>query len=449
MRYTPHTGPEREAMLAAIGVKRVEDLFAAIPADIRLDRPLDLPEPSSELEALRLLRDRAGRNLGASRLACFAGAGAYDHFSPAVVDSIISRSEFYTAYTPYQAEVSQGTLQSIYEFQSLTCRLFGMEVANASMYDAGSALAETCHMARDITRRERVLVSASVHPAARAVIRTYCRGLNVPVDELELEHGITGTRSLAGRLDDRTAAVIVQNPNFFGSVEPLGEIGRLAHDAGALLVTAVDPVSLGVLAPPGAFDADIAVAEGQGLGLGLNFGGPYLGMMATKRKFVRNLPGRLVGRTADVDGRTGYVLALQTREQHIRREKATSNICTNQALMALAASVWLAWFGRTGLEELGRQCLAKTKYLAAGIAGVPGFTVENERPFFKEFAVRCPVPARQVVERGLDHGLLCGVDLGRFDPAWSDRLLVAVTEQRTRAELDRYLDFLRSLAGGA
>jgi glycine dehydrogenase subunit 1 len=447
LKYTPHTDADRAAMLSAIGVKRVEDLFSTIPADIRLDRDLDLPEPVSELEALRLLRERACANRGADRLTCFAGAGAYDHFAPAVVDSIISRSEFYTAYTPYQAEVSQGTLQSIYEFQTLTCRLLGMEVANASMYDAGSALAETCHMARDITRRERILVSKSVHPSARGVIRTYCHGLDVPVQEIELEHGVTGPESLAAHLDDKVAAVIVQSPGFLGSVDPLGDISRLAHDAGALLVVAADPVSLGVLAPPGAFGADIAVAEGQGLGLGLSFGGPYLGMLATRRRFIRNMPGRLVGRTVDVDGRTGYVLALQTREQHIRREKATSNICTNQALMALVASVWLSWFGRTGLRELGRQCLAKAKYLAEGIGKVPGFTVENERPFFKEFSVRCPVPAGQVIEAGLDRDLLCGVDLGRFDAAWSHRLLVAVTEQRTRAELDAYVDFLTASFG--
>jgi glycine dehydrogenase subunit 1 len=447
MRFTPHTPEDQRLMLERIGVASVADLFSGIPDDIRLKRDLNLPRPASEPEVLRLLRERAQQN--ANRLTCFAGAGAYDHYSPAIVDQVISRSEFYTAYTPYQAEVSQGTLQSIYEFQSLVCRLFDMEVANASMYDAGSALAETTHMARDITRRHEVLVSAGVNPAHVDVIRTYAHGLNVPIEPVRLAGGVTDLAALTTALDNTVAAVVVQHPNLYGSIEDMTAIAGLCHDAGALLIAAVDPVSLGVLAPPGAYGADIAVAEGQSLGIPLSFGGPYLGLLATRKKYVRNLPGRLAGRTTDVDGKTGYVLALQTREQHIRRDRATSNICTNQALVALAATVWLTWFGRTGLKELANQCLAKARYLADRIGEITGFRIENERPFFKEFTVRTPVPAAELVERGIKHGILAGVDLGRLlDESAGNQLLVAVTEQRTRAELDDYVQFLTDEFGG-
>jgi len=445
LKYTPHTADDRRKMLERIGVSGVDELFAGIPDDIRLRRPLTLPDPASEQEALALLGARAAANRGADRLVCFAGGGAYDHFSPAIVDQVISRSEYYTAYTPYQAEVSQGTLQSIYEFQSLVCRLFDMEVANASMYDAGSALAETTHMARDITRRSRVLVSDGVHPSYVEVVRTYAAGLGVPVETVPLQNLATDLSELERSLDDTTAACIVQHPNFFGTVEDVNKAAELAHAAGALFIVAADPVSLGVLAPPGSYGADVAVAEGQSLGLPLSFGGPYLGLLAVRRKYVRNMPGRLVGRTADVDGRTGYVLALQTREQHIRRERATSNICTNQALMALCANVWMAWYGREGIKELGRQCLSRAKYLAAAVDRLPGFELENRRPFFKEFTVTTPVPAADIVGRGIEHGILPGLDLGRFDPDWSKRLLVAVTEKRTREDMDRLVEFLEDI----
>jgi len=447
--FTPHTAEDRARMLERIGARSAEELFESIPAAIRLDRPLDLPEPVSEFELLARLKEIARRNAGGERLACFAGAGAYDHAGPAIVDTVVSRPEFYTAYTPYQAEVSQGTLQSIYEFQSLVCRLLGMGVANASMYDLGSALAETAHMARNITRRRRVLVSSSVHPAHLEVLRTYAHGLDIPVETVGLRDGVTDPELLRAALDDTVAAVAVQHPNFFGSIEPMPELSGITRAAGAMFVAAVDPVSLGALVPPGDYGADIAVAEGQALGLPLSFGGPYLGLLAAKKEHIRHLPGRLVGRTTDVEDRTGYVLALQTREQHIRRERASSNICTNQALMALAAAVWLAWFGRTGVRELARQCLSRARYLADRIADIPGFTIANTRPFFKEFAVLTPVPAADIVKQGLDHGLLAGVDLGRFNPEWRHLLLVAVTENRSRDQLDRYAEFLRREYAGA
>jgi glycine dehydrogenase subunit 1 len=433
-------------MLERIGVGSVEELFAGIPDDIRLKRPLDLPEPLSEPEAVAELKRLAAANSGTDRLVCFAGAGAYDHYIPAIVDTIISRPEFYTAYTPYQAEVSQGTLQAIYEFQSLVCRLYGMEVANASMYDCASALAEATHMARDITRRPRVVVAGSVNPNHVEVIRTYAHGLNIPIEMLPLAGNVVDAAALEKTAGPDTAAVIVQHPNFFGNLEPVRRISEIAHRAGALLVVSADPVSLGALEPPGAYDADIAVGEGQPLGIPLSFGGPYLGLMSARRRFIRNMPGRIVARTADVEGRTGFVLALQTREQHIRRERAGSNICTNQALCALAASVYLATMGRTGIAEVARQSMAKAHYLADAIARIRGFVPETSAPFFKEFTVRTPLPASQVVAAGLKQGILSGVDLGRFNPEWKNRLLVAVTEKRTRAEMDAYCAFLEGSA---
>ena len=444
MNYTPHTDADKTLMLKRIGVSSVEDLFSGIPTDIRVKDRLNLPEPVSEMEVLSELDRIAATNRDP---VCFAGAGAYDHYTPAIVDTIVSRPEFYTAYTPYQAEVSQGTLQAIYEFQSLVCRLFEMEVANASMYDCASALAETTHMARDETRRPRVLVSGGVHPDHVEVVRTYAHGLNIPIEPVPLAGDATDVAKLKAMLADDVAAVIVQHPNFLGSIEPMADMAAAVHEAGALLTVSVDPVSLGVLAPPGAYDADIAVAEGQSLGIPLSFGGPYLGLFAARKKFIRRMPGRISARTVDADGNTGYVLALQTREQHIRRERATSNICTNQALMALAANIYLSVMGREGIKAVARHCLSKARYLADAIAALPGFEVINQAPFFKEFTVSAPVPAHDVVAKGLDHGFLAGVDLGKFDEGWKNRLLVAVTEKRTRDDMDRLVGFLRGFAG--
>jgi len=435
-------------MLETIGVAGVAELFATIPDELRLKSELELPVPLSEMEVRSELDRLAAQVSSNDRVVCFAGCGAYDHYIPAVVDTIVSRSEFYTAYTPYQAEVSQGTLQSIYEFQSLVCRLFELEVANASMYDCASALAETAHMARDITRRPVVLVSDGVNPLYRAVAHTYAQGLNIPLEPVRLAHDATDLAALKGALSDRVAAVVVQHPNFFGTLEPVREISRLAHEAGALLISAVDPVSTGILAPPGAYGADIALAEGQSLGVPLSFGGPYLGLLATRKKHVRSIPGRLVARTTDVEGKTGYVLALQTREQHIRRERASSNICTNQALCALAAGVYLAWMGPDGMRQVAEQSLAKSHYLARAIGDVPGYAVWNTGPFFKEFVVRSPIPAARIVEAGLGRSILCGVDLGRFSDEWKNLLLVAVTEKRTKSEMDAFAALLAKECAG-
>ena len=431
-------------MLDRIGVRDVGELFSGIPGDIRVRGPLDLPEPLSEMEVLAELDRLADGN---RKLVCFAGGGAYDHFSPSIVDTIVSRPEFYTAYTPYQAEVSQGTLQAIYEFQSLVCRLFDMEVSNASMYDCASALAETTHLARDAAGRSRVLVSAGVNPAHREVVATYARGLDIPIEPVPLSGDVTDDRRLAAMLGGDVAAVVVQHPNYLGSIEPVHRIAEVAHAAGALLTVSVDPISLGVLAPPGAYGADIAVAEGQSLGIPLSYGGPYVGLLAARKQFIRRMPGRIVARTTDAAGRTGYVLALQTREQHIRREKATSNICTNQALVALAAGVYLSVMGREGIKAVAVQCLARAKYLADAIAALPGFGLINRAPFFKEFTVSTPVPAADIVTAGLDRGFLAGIDLGRYDAEWQNRLLVAVTEKRNRKEMDAFVDFLRPFGG--
>ncbi len=438
-------------MLERIGVASAKELFAGIPAGVRLNRPLNLPEPLSEPEAVAELLRLSAANAGTGQLTCFAGGGAYDHYVPAIVDTIISRPEFYTAYTPYQAEASQGTLQAIYEFQSLVCRLYGMEVANASMYDCASALAEATHMARDISRRPRILLAGSINPAHVEVVRTYAHGLNIPIEFVPLSGNVIDVDALARMFTTDVAALIIQHPNFFGNLEPVRHASEVVRKAGGVLVVSADPISLGAVEPPGAYDADIAVGEGQPLGIPLSFGGPYLGLMSAKKKYIRNLPGRIVARTADTEGKTGFVLALQTREQHIRRERATSNICTNQALCALAASVYMATMGKTGIAEVAGQSMAKAHYLARGIAEVSGFATETSAPFFKEFVVRTPVPAAQVVEAGIKRGILPGVALDRFhcptgaaeaNPEWKNRLLVAVTEKRTKAEMDAYCQFL-------
>jgi len=446
MTYTPHTTDDKRLMLERVGAKSFEELMAFIPPDVRLNRELSLPSPLSELGAVRLLNELAGANRNTAQMVSFLGGGSYDHYIPAVIDHIAARSEFYTAYTPYQAEVSQGTLQAIYEYQSLICELFDMEVSNASMYDGASALAEACHAARDITRRNKVVIVDSVNPHYVRVVETYTHGLCIPLTRVP-SCAACGDRSNLGALeaaiDDQTAAVLVQHPNFHGCLEPVREISRIVHQKGALLVVSVDPISLGILEPPGSYAADIAVAEGQALGIPMALGGPGLGIYTCRRQYARQMPGRLVARTTDVEGKTGYCLALQTREQHIRREKATSNICTNQALCALMASVYLATMGRQGIREVARQSLLKAHYLAGEVAKLKGFTITCDGPFFKEFTVMTPVPPKRIVSEGLKHGLLAGIDLGRFGEKWTDQMLIAVTEKRTRVEMDRLVEFLR------
>ena len=438
MRYIPTTPEEREHMLRVIGVRSVEDLFADVPEAVRLRRPLRLRPALSDPEVVRLLRSLADHNGHADRLTCFAGAGAYDHFIPPAVWQLVGRGEFLTAYTPYQAEIMQGELQATYEYQTMVCELLGMEVANASMYDGASALGEAVVMARDLTRRDRVVLSQAVHPEYRQVVRTYTEPLGIRVVEWRHESGLTPPDPRA--VDGSTAAVVVQHPNFFGCLEDVRAWAELAHGAGALLVVAcADPLAFGLLEPPGTLGADIVAAEGQPLGNPLNFGGPYLGIVATREQFVRRMPGRLVGATVDRHGRRGFVLTLQTREQHIRREKATSNICTNEALNALAAAVYLSLLGPQGVRQVAELCVRKAHYLKSRIAELPGFHLAFPGPTFHEFVVRTPRSGDALARALAREGFLGGVPLGRFYRGFRDALLVCVTESRTREEMDTFV----------
>ncbi len=427
MRFAPHTEGDVREMLARIGRDSLDDLFGQIPEDLRLGRPLDLPQGVSEMEILADLGALASRNRSTDDLVCFAGAGAYDHYIPSVVWALAGRSEFYTSYTPYQPELSQGVLQVLFEYQSMICELTGMDVSNASLYDGATALVEAVNLSRTVPGRTRVLVATTVDPRYVATLRTYGAGAGYQPELFDAAAEVL-------EVGPDVAAVIVQHPNFYGVLEPVRKLFGAAHDGGAHAVQVFDPLSLGVLAPPGALGADVAVAEGQSLGNHMNYGGPYLGIIAARTDDVRKMPGRIVGETVDVDGRTGYVLTLQAREQHIRREKATSNICTNQTLMAIAATVYLGWLGPQGLRELGRQCAAKASYAAQRICELP--RVEPLFPgaaFFKEFAVVLPRPAASVRDALIDRGFLAGVPLA---DAGGRALLVAVTERRTRAQID-------------
>lgn len=444
MTFLPNTPEDIKEMLKTIGVSSFEELIQNIPEEIRLKHPLSLPPPMAEEEIREYLKSLAFKNKTTRELVSFMGAGAYDHIIPAVINFILQRSEFYTAYTPYQAEVSQGTLQSIYEYQSLICELFDMDVSNASMYDAASALGESVHMARDITKRKKIFISEALHPWYIQTVLTYSHGLGVPVEKIKCENGITDLNYLKDKIDEETAGVIVQHPNFFGNLEPIFEIEEVVHEKNALLIVEVDPISLGVLEPPGRYNADIAIAEGQPLGIPQGFGGPYLGILTTKREYIRLLPGRLIGKTIDREGKRGFVMTLQTREQHIRREKATSNICTNEALCALAATVFLSFFGREGIKEIANHCIQKSHYLAERINELSGYSIAFSTPFFKEFTVKCKTPPEKIIKKGIEQGFLAGVNLGRFKEEWKDLLLIAVTEKRKKEELDRFVEFLAS-----
>lgn len=444
MSYVPNTEADRAEMLAAIGVGSVEELFADLPAAARA-QTLDLPPPLSEMEAARLMRTLAGRNRDLSQVACFLGAGAYKHFIPSIVGHVIGRSEFYTAYTPYQPEVSQGTLQTIYEYQSMLTALTGMDAVNASMYEGASALAEAVIMAQVITGRTSVAVAKTVHPHFRDTARTYgeARGLRFR----EVGPALTGTfdaRLRAPRLDEDTAALVVQQPNFLGAIEELAPLAEAAHSVGALLIVAINPTALALLEPPGAAGADIVVGEGQPLGIPVSYGGPWLGIFAARDKYVRQMPGRIVGMTADVDGKRGLVLTLQTREQHIRRERATSNICTNVALCALASTVYLETLGKNGLRQVANLCVQKAHYLADRLAELPGYAIASTAPFFHELVLRCPGPVDRIQARLLEQGILAGYALGREYPELADALLLCTTEVNAREEIDRLVEGLKS-----
>jgi glycine dehydrogenase subunit 1 len=448
LSYTLNTPADRQAMLRTVGAGSINDLLKPIPPAVRLGRPLDLPPALSEIELTRHLQALAAHNASAESHACFLGGGAYDHFIPAVVDAVAGRGEFYTAYTPYQAEASQGTLQVGFEYQTMVCQLTGLDVANASLYDGGSAVAEAVLMAVNVTDRTgKVAVAASVHPEYRQVLATYLADLGTPIVTLPTPNGYLDPDDVKKAVDDRTACVVVQHPNFFGSLEEVEAIGAAAKAKGALFVTSFDPISVGLLKRPGDYGADIAVAEGQCLGNYLMYGGPYLGILACRQQFVRKIPGRLVGQTVDRRGHRCWVLTLQTREQHIRREKATSNICTNQGLLALRATVYLAALGPQGLKETAELCARKAHYAAEQLTKVPGVKLAFHRPFFKEFTLRVPGDVTGLLAGLAADGYLAGLALGRYYPELADGVSVAVTEKRTKMEIDGLAAALRRRAG--
>ncbi len=445
MRFTPNTEAERKAMLEAIGVDAVADLFTDIPAEHRFP-DLQLPPPLSELEITRELEEMAGDNAQLGDFTSFLGAGAYHHFVPAVVDMVISRSEFYTAYTPYQPEISQGTLQAIFEYQSMVAALTGMEVANASHYDGATAVAEAAVMALNVHRmkRRKIVVSPTVHPMYRQVLRTYTQGMDLEIvgdDRQENDF-----HALLDLCDDDTAVVMVQNPDFLGLLHSGAEMQDLAdavHAHGALLSVATDPIALALFHAPGEYGADIVTAEGQSLGNSLSFGGPYLGMFAFRSHLVRKSSGRLVGETIDLEGHEGYVLTLSTREQHIRRAKATSNICSNQSLNALAAGVYMAAMGKHGLRKVAELCWHKAHYAAQKLQALDGFSLLSDKPFFKEFVLRCPRPVAEINRFLLEeYGIIGGYDLSQDYPTLGNAMLLCVTEMNTREEIDDLVDAL-------
>ena len=432
-RYTSATEADRQAMLEAVGVESLEDLFDAIPAGVRLQRPLNLPAGRPEQEVFDHLSSLAARNRHSDEEVTFLGAGMYDHYVPAIVDSILSRSEFLTPYTPYQPEISQGGLQVMFEFQTAISELTGLPVANASVYEGPSAVAAAGYLAKLETRRTKLVVSRGLHPHSRAALATHAAGYAMEVAEAGLDAAAaTDVDGLAALVDDDTAAVFVQQPNFLGTVEELGALGEAAKRTGALFVVAADPLPLGILAPPGELGADICVGEGQTLGNRLDFGGPSFGFFAAQERFIRKMPGRIAGETRDVDGKRGFVLTLQTREQHIRREKATHNICTSQALNALAGVIYLSWLGKRGLVELGELMAKRTHYARNAL----GLEPINPGPVVREFAVRVPDLDR-VVQAARSQGINPGYRLCETYPEYEDGLLVAITERRSRADIDR------------
>jgi glycine dehydrogenase subunit 1 len=437
-RYTSATDRDRREMLAAIGASSIEELFEDVPESVRLDRPLDLPDGMSEQDVTDHLAALAARNRHADEEVTFTGAGMYDHFVPAVVDSILQRSEFLTPYTPYQPEISQGGLQVMFEFQTAISELTGLPVSNASLYEGPSSVASAGYLARLENGRGRFVVSRGVHPHSRETLATYSRGFGTAVLETALdERGATDVEALAAAVNDDTSAVFLQQPNFLGTVEDLGPLVEAAKRTGAMVVCAVDPMTLGILTPPGEYGIDVAVGEGQALGNRLDFGGPSFGFFAARERYIRKMPGRIAGETVDVDGKRGFVLTLQTREQHIRREKATHNICTSQALNALAGTVYLAWLGRRGIVEIGELMLRRTAYARERL----GLEAINPGPVVREFAVRVP-DLSAALERAREAGINPGYPLARDYPEYGDGLLVAITERRTRADIDGLGDVL-------
>lgn len=445
-RYLPMTDRDQQEMLQTVGVQSIEDLFADIPASVRFQGTLDVSPALDEQALLKHTRRLAEKNADTDHYASFLGAGIYDHHIPAVINHVISRSEFYTAYTPYQPEISQGELQAIFEFQSFICELTGMAAANASMYDGATALAEAGALASGATKRKQLVVSRTVHPEARQIVRTVARGLNLEVIEIDDSDGVTDLDKLASAVSNQTAAVIVQSPNFFGCIEDLQAIEPLIHKVNGLIIVGTNPLSLGLLEPPGSFGADIVVGDAQPFGIPASLGGPTCGFFAAAAPWIRRMPGRIVGQTVDRDGKRGFVLTLQTREQHIRREKATSNICSNQALLALCASVYLSVMGKAGIQEVAAANVQKAHYAAKSIGRVSGAALPFSAPFFNEFVVKLPERANipELNEALLQSGFIGGYDLGTEYPELKNHLLIAVTERRSKEEIDQFIERLEA-----
>lgn len=443
-RYLPMTDEDKQLMLKEIGVDSIEQLFSAIPKEVRYQGDLKLEEPLAEPELIKYFKSLADKNTPITQKPSFLGAGVYEHYIPSVVDHIISRSEFYTAYTPYQPEISQGELQAIFEFQTMICELTGMEIANSSMYDGATSLAEAAMMSAGQTKKKNLLVSKAVHPEAREVLATYAKGQNLHVIEVEMKDGKTDLEDLKAKFDSNTACVIVQYPNFFGSLENLAEIEKLVHSENALFVVSSNPLALGILQPPGKFGADIVVGDVQPFGIAPQFGGPHCGYFATTKKLMRKVPGRLVGQTTDDKGQRGFVLTLQAREQHIRREKATSNICSNQALNALAAAVAMSAIGKQGVKEMAKQNIQKSAYAKAEMKK-QGIDVVFDVPTFNEFVINVKKTVSDVNRQLFDKGFIGGFDLGKAYPELENHMLVCVTEIRTKEEIDQFIQELGAI----
>lgn len=444
--YIPNTNDDERKMLESIGVNSIEGLFNDIPEEVKLNRELNLNKSMSEIEVKKYLTNLATQNKTINDLTCFLGAGAYDHYIPSIVDHIISKSEFYTSYTPYQAEISQGTLQYIFEYQTLISNLTGMDVSNASLYDGGSALGEASIMASNITRKDEIIVSKTVHPDSRRVLETYAHVQGLKLIEIDELDGTTNLQQLEEKINENTAAVIVQSPNFFGIIEDIESVEGITHSVKkTMLVVSVDPISLGILKSPGELGADIVVGEGQSLGIPLSYGGPYLGFIATKKKHMRKLPGRIVGQSTDVDGKRAFVLTLQAREQHIRRDKATSNICTNQGLNVLASVVYMVTLGKKGLREVATQSTTKAHYAYDKITATGKYKPLFDKPFFKEFAITSNVSGEKINDELLKENILGGFILENSYPQYENGVLYCVTEKRTKKEIDTLASVLEGI----
>ncbi len=442
MSFVPNGIRSQAEMLKAAGVSSFEELFSVIPSELRCSG-LNLPEGRSEFEVEKHIRELGSKNV--NNLTYFVGGGFYDHYIPSAVDSLVSRGEFFTAYTPYQPEASQGTLQAIYEYQSCICGLTGMDVSNASVYDGGTALYEAAMMAIRITHRNKIVMDGGVNPIYRKMIKSYTHNLDIGFTDVPVCHGQSDRDELYRHIDNETAAVIIQNPNFFGAVDDHSDIVKIAHDRGALVISSVYPVSLGLLKTPAEMGIDIVTGEGQSLGIPLSFGGPYLGFMATKQEYIRQMPGRICGQTTDIKGRRSFVLTFQTREQHIRREKANSNICSNQSLCALRSLIYMSLIGSKGFKELAVTCRNKAEFAKSRLESIKGVSVMRSAPTFNEFTVQLPVSANKVIGKLIERGIAAGFPLGRYYSDMEDYLLVAVTEKRTKHEIIRFADSLEDI----